>query len=790
MKTFAIFFISVVLGISAIGQDFYYSDNRKIYLEKAEHWLTVQVTEDGTEKFKDETLDKFDLKERLRIYPEHHFFWVEKRDGSKIDVNNLTEETNIVRTFPAYYNICDVVGDTIHFIITDFFHVRFADDVSIEDVKKMNEQYFVEIISTGFDNQYILRLIEKSPLTTLEAANIYYEDDLTIWSLPSFLTKTKDLSRIDPYFDDQWHLYNTGQGGGVSGIDINVLPAWDFTTGSENIIVAVAEDGAVGQHEDFSEGQIITGYHAQNQSDHTLGFVSDHAVCVGGIIIANHNNIGVRGVAPNAKIMPIVFGGATTERIAKAIDTIYHRGADIINISWGFFGENIWHDDIAQALQRAMTNGRNGKGTVVVNAAGNDSYVMFPATVPGVLTVGAVTNLDNPAYYTPYSDYVDIVAPSHGGTLDITTTDRHPPYGYDPDYKYNFDFDYTSAAAPQASGVAALILSINPNLTELQVRNIIKQSATSYGQTNWAGYGRLNAYEAIKKVKNMIKILGPDELKEEDGCVLYEVTNVYQSQISWDWQPSQALEDCSPPFSPNNRTHVEATSHHCYPTTITATISNENWNEDILITKNVFVGECEQVGLLPPPILQGPMVDGHEVNCLYPNQQAYMIAHPPQGYVAEQYLWELKYGNYTELLGTGQTSDLFSISDPNLSYQIRCKAHYTGEGWSPWATQYLFFCNVSGNYTFIVYPNPAQNKFYIDVSTGGRGKQGGGYQPDDDPLFTVRLYDWGSYLVLTDSFYKSEAPHAVDVSHLEKGKYILHILHENNLLHSQQVVLN
>ncbi len=192
---------------TTIEKDFYYSDNRKIYLEKAEHWLTVQVTEDGTEKFKDETLDKFDFEIRLRIYPERHFFWVEKRDGSKIDVNNLTEETNIVRTFPAYYKICDVGGDTIHYIMTDVFSVRFADDVSKEEVKKMNEQYFVEIINTGFDNEYCLRLTEKSSLTTLEVANIYYEDDLTIWSLPSFLVPiTFESSKNNSYFDDQRHL--------------------------------------------------------------------------------------------------------------------------------------------------------------------------------------------------------------------------------------------------------------------------------------------------------------------------------------------------------------------------------------------------------------------------------------------------------------------------------------------------------------------------------------------------------------------------------------------------------
>ncbi len=531
MKTFIIFFISLMLGISAICQDFFYSDNRKIYFEKAEHWLTVQVTEDGIDKFRDETLDKYGLKERMHLLPDSdsNFFWIEKRDGSKIEVKNLQGETNIVRTFPAYYNI-NHVGDTIHSIITDVFHVRFADDVLKEDVKKMNEQYFVEIISTGFDNQYLLRLTEKSSLTTLEVANIYYEYDLTIWSLPAFFTKAKDQTIEDPYFENQWHLHNTGQGGGVAGVDINVVPAWDITTGSHDIIVAVAETGAVGQHEDFYEGQIVTGYHAYNQNNNTQDFVSDHAVCVGGIIIANHNDKGVRGIAPNAKIMPIVLGGALSPNIASAIDTAWHRGADVINISWGIETEYYWKDDIAQALQRAMTNGRNGKGTVVIAGAGNTgSYVVFPATVPGVLAVGGVANNNEPMSVTPMgehaNEHVDIIAPSHwplqSGTLGIFTTDRHPPYGYIPDYKYFFGFGYTSATAPQASGVAALMLSVDPNITELQVRNIIKQTATSYGQTNWAGYGRLNAYEALLETcyyfENVVVTINTDINKD---CVI------------------------------------------------------------------------------------------------------------------------------------------------------------------------------------------------------------------------------------------------------------------------------
>lgn len=171
MKTFGIFFISVMLGISAIGQDYYYSNNRKIYLEKAVHWLTVQVSEDSVDIFRSKTLNSLNIKEIGRLLPERHFFWVEKRDGSEIETNKFAAETNIVRTFPAYF-IIDGVSDTLHYILYDVFHVRFADDVSTEEVIKINQQYFVEIISKGYDNEYLLRLTERSLLSTLEISNI------------------------------------------------------------------------------------------------------------------------------------------------------------------------------------------------------------------------------------------------------------------------------------------------------------------------------------------------------------------------------------------------------------------------------------------------------------------------------------------------------------------------------------------------------------------------------------------------------------------------------------------
>jgi subtilisin family serine protease len=431
----------------------------------------------------------------------------------------------------------------MHYIMTDVFNVQFHEDVSRDEISKMNEKHNVEIIREGLENEYMLRLSESSELNTLEVANLYYEDKLTVWSLPDFDVRINRESVSSSYAHDQWYLCNTGQGGGIAGLDINIIPAWDITKGSSDIIVAVVDEG-VDTHEVFYEGQLITGYNAKDRTNNGLPHNGDsHGQAVAGIIAANHGTSGVKGVAPNVKIMSVRIEGARVSEQAAAFDTAWVRGADVINISWGWSG---YFDNIAQALQRAMKNGRNGKGTVVVKSAGNTAKeVSFPGNVPGVLTVGAVTNLDKPAKYTPRCEHVDMVAPSGDRhdrkVLDILTIDRHEPYGYVSDGRYYNNFDGTSAAAPQVSGVAALMLSLNPDLTQEEVVHILIKTATSYGETDWAGAGRLNAFNALYEV---YEFTGPSIVRTSNTT--YALGWVPQdAMINWTFSPGYLISSYS-----------------------------------------------------------------------------------------------------------------------------------------------------------------------------------------------------------------------------------------------------
>ncbi|MCD6201208.1 MAG: S8 family serine peptidase, partial [Bacteroidales bacterium] len=383
----------------------------------------------------------------------------------------------------------------------------------------------------------------------LEFSNRIYESGLVNYCHPNFIAPIEKTT--DPLYSEQYYLNNTGQFGGTPGIDINAPEAWGLTTGSSSIRVAVIDDG-VETHEELA-GKVLQGFtpqtSANNPDTHGAPNANDppsiydyhfgHGECCAGIISASHNNIGIRGVAPKVLILPVNifndwFINDTTingekyyyvdftedaNDLASAIDSAWDNGhADVLSNSWGYRADpdnidQVDIDVISAAIGRARTQGRNGLGSVVVFASGNENEkftgVTFPANVNGVITVGAIDRNGSISSYSSRGPEMDLVAPSSGSSNDVRTIDRMGSSGYNSG-NYITDFGGTSAACPQVSGVAALMLSSNPFLTETQVRTTLQQTATDMGATgfdNTFGFGRVNAYDAVKEVH--LYITGP-----------------------------------------------------------------------------------------------------------------------------------------------------------------------------------------------------------------------------------------------------------------------------------------
>jgi serine protease len=769
MKTFTAIFLFVIMTISVFGQDFYYSNNSKYSLLQAENWTIIQVQENYSDTLWNKSLESMSFTVRKRLIPERGFLWLEKKDKSIIDssIDRLKEEIPIVRIFPAYYSIDDV-GDTIYNIMTDIFHVKFVDNLPEEEIKRMNKDYFVEIIEKLWGNEYLLRVTEESPLNTLEVANLYYESRLTVWSLPDFYVRIKPESIQDPNFPNQWHLQNTGQNGGVVGLDINVLPAWIIRTGKPDIIVAVADDG-IEPHEDFYQGQLLQGYNAANQTNSGLPGISDnHGQAVAGIIAANHNGLGVRGIAPEVKLMSIRIIGASLARQAAAFDTAWYRGADVINISFGLGHQ--YYDNIASALQRAMSEGRNGKGTVIVKSGGNTgAEVTFPATVPGVLVVGAVTNTNQPPDYTPRSSHIDIIAPSGGGdgTLGITTTDRQAPNGYNKSSNYYNNFTGTSAAAPQASGVAALILSLNPQLTEQQVRNVIIQSAITYGQTNWAGAGRLNANRALYSV---FQFTGPSIV-----CTSNSTFNLGwippSASVTWSFSPSNLV-------TPNSGSGTSATfrgpncSYHGNGK-LNFTI-NEPGYDSYQLSKDIIVngpdyGDVE----LDIYTSEGEQVANYGGNwqlCQDTHYHIYLMNN--SGCSTSNYSWILPQG-WSKNWENQNMVSIYTGSSWGGNFVVKAQTCCSSCGSG--VTIHSAYLSSSSCYPglFMIYPNPADSYVYIDLEQ----EKSDGSDINQKTEYNLIMTDNMGMVKHTAKI--RELPYRIDTSGMSKGLYLVNITYDD-----------
>ncbi len=309
----------------------------------------------------------------------------------------------------------------------------------------------------------------------------------------------------DPLYSNQWHLKNTIE----IGEDINVEPVWNRCTDSscrgENIRIAVVDDGLELTHEDLAENIVANqSYNYVNRS--TVPASGEHGTSVAGLIAArDSNNIGVRGVAPRAKM--VAYDLLSDPTSANETDAMTRDAAQnhISNNSWGIpDGSATIEDSYAiwrTAIDTGHTTGRNGLGIVYVWAAGNgyqegdnsnyDGY----ANYRGVIAVGAVNRSGQHAYYSEQGANLLVSAPggedctttlTSNNHANITTTDLTSTLGYNTgslssDYinqaNYTACFNGTSAAAPIVSGVVALILQANPNLGWRDVHAILAHSA-------------------------------------------------------------------------------------------------------------------------------------------------------------------------------------------------------------------------------------------------------------------------------------------------------------------------
>lgn len=273
---------------------------------------------------------------------------------------------------------------------------------------------------------------------------------------------------------------------------IGLRDAWRNTLG-QGVRIAIIDSGIDLQHKDLRGTKLVASFDVERRSRRIAPEWTQetHGTRVAGLIFARHNGFGIDGIAPQAGLIAVRLESGWTSATVLAFQAAAQAGADVINCSWTF---PLMLAPVAHLLDELASRGRQGRGVLLVVSAGNRPLEItrpeqFPA-YPALLAVTAVDHRGAP-YGTAYGAGVFIAAPGL-----LKSTGKHPD-GFEP-------LGATSAAAPVVSGVIALMLAVNTQLSRAQVKKLLADSADRSppgefvdGRSPLLGVGRIHAGRAV-----------------------------------------------------------------------------------------------------------------------------------------------------------------------------------------------------------------------------------------------------------------------------------------------------
>jgi subtilisin family serine protease len=453
--------------------------------------------------------------------------------------------------------------------LTNQITVQFAPELNSDAIHAIAIQSRLAQIKAiaGVPNAFVFQLTPEAAENPLKITNTLMQRADVLTAEPNIVIKAQSHYRPkEQMYAKQWHLNHNGGQELAANSHVFAEAAWDITRGVRSIVVAITDDAIDLNHPDFQGvGKIVAPRDFKGNDFMPLPDTAgeDHGTACAGVAVAEENGYGAVGVAPGCALMPIrTTGYLDDDAIEELFNWAATKGAAVISCSWGasavYFPLSLRQ---RAALTNAATQGRNGKGCVIVFAAGNanrptsgtvneagwpnnalvgaTNWMGGFTTHPDVITVAASTSLGKKAAYSNWGPEVAVCAPSNNAPpgvglpdlgyvytppevtaylpgLGVVTTDRSGAAGYDPTH-FTDTFGGTSSACPLVAGVAALVLSANPDLTAQEVRQILQQTADKIvdqapdpqlglrkgtyegnGRCDWFGYGKVNAAKAVQ----------------------------------------------------------------------------------------------------------------------------------------------------------------------------------------------------------------------------------------------------------------------------------------------------
>jgi subtilisin family serine protease/subtilisin-like proprotein convertase family protein len=446
--------------------------------------------------------------------------------------------------------------------------VQFSEGLTIALIEKIAQSVGIirshALADSG--NTYCFVVGPTARQNPLKIANQLARRHEVLLAEPNIIMAAAPLYKpTDDRYAEQWYLSHRGNASDLAPKShVSAEQAWDITRGVRSVVIAITDDSFDLAHPDLQgAGKIVAPRDLKNQDGLPTpnADYENHGTAVAGVALAEETGRGIVGIAPGCSLMPIQTTGFLDDTsIEQLFEWAIAQGADVISCSWSpaavYFPLS---RRISRAINRAATEGRKGKGCVVLFSAGNanrplegkveesgwasnlikgvTTWLSGFAIHPDVITVSACTSLSQKAAYSNWGSHISVAAPSNNalpnmalseGTFDtgppiradlvgraVLTSDRTGAAGYtDDDYT---GFGGTSSACPLVAGIVGLMLSVNPDLTANDVKRILQSTTDkivdkdpdpqlgqtygtydSKGHSLWFGHGKVNAYKAVK----------------------------------------------------------------------------------------------------------------------------------------------------------------------------------------------------------------------------------------------------------------------------------------------------